>query len=131
MLAGTTLLFALAFSFHHLRSRQALLSNAETNARQIAYANVNRIAAVLAGVEQAPRLLARAIEERKPHEDELAVLLRSALLANSDLFGTAAAFEPGRFSPDRRLFAPYCYRKNGSLASAWLGQGTEYFVLDW
>jgi methyl-accepting chemotaxis protein len=131
MLAGTTLLFALAFGFHYVTSRRALLRNAEASARSAADAHVNRIATVIASVEQAPTLLARAVEASQPSEEQLRVLLRSALAANPAIYGSTVAYEPRRFAADRVQFAPYYYRRGEGLEFAWLGGDTAYFVLDW
>jgi methyl-accepting chemotaxis protein len=131
MLAGTTALFGLAFGVQYATARRAVLKNAEAGARATVDAHVNRIAAMNAGVEQAPTLLARAVEEDRPDAEELRALLRSALAANPAIYGGTVAFEPRRFSPDRALFAPYYFRSGTGLRFEWLDANVDYTVLDW
>lgn len=68
--------------------------------------------------------------------DELTALARSTVEANEGVFGAAIAYAPGRFEPERELFAPYAFRQNNSITTLNLGDAAaansyDYRGLDW
>jgi sigma-B regulation protein RsbU (phosphoserine phosphatase) len=61
-------------------------------------------------------------------------LLRNAVEGNPEIYGSSIAFEPFAFSPQTRLYAPYYYRKNGTIAHDRLEnsyQQVSYVYWDW
>ena len=51
--------------------------------------------------------------------------------ANPGIFGTAAAYAPGAYSPDLPRFAPYYCRKPNGIEAIPLGYGSYYELMDW
>lgn len=51
----------------------------------------------------------------EPTEGQLVDLLRQSILSDESCFGGTVAFEPYRFSPEVRLYAPYFSRVDGQL----------------
>ena len=61
-----------------------------------------------------------------PGEDQLLELLRGAILSDDSNFGGTIAFEPNRFDPERRLYAPYFARRNGELDFLRIEENYDY-----
>ena len=61
-----------------------------------------------------------------PSEAQLLELLRQAVLSSDSNYGGTIAFEPQRFDPDQRLYAPYLGRKNGELAFLRIEENYDY-----
>lgn len=86
-----------------------------------------RIDASLAPARAAAQALARRLDGMpKPTEEALFGLLRTAIQSDPSFYGGTIAFEPGRFEPDRRLFAPYVAKKNGALVSMYIEDAYDY-----
>ena len=76
----------------------------------------NRIDTSLAPAREAATAMASRLDDMpNPTENQLLDLLRGAILTNDANFGGAIAFEPNRFDPERRLYAPYFARRNDEL----------------
>jgi hypothetical protein len=61
--------------------------------------------------EAAEGMATRLDEIADPNEEQLVELLREAVLSDDSCYGGAIAFEPNRFDPERRLYAPYFARR--------------------
>ena len=86
-----------------------------------------RIDTSLAPARQAAETVATRLDAiADPSEDQLLDLLREAILSDDSCFGGAIAFEPNRFDPERRLYAPYFARKNGELAFLRIEESYDY-----
>ena len=132
VLASTSLVFATAFLYNYVITRRSILSNAETNARNLASDTVGRIESVLNGVEQIPAYMALCLEQHVLTQADLIALIRNGLVANPDIFGSTVAFEPFAFDPHARFFAPYCSWQGEQIRQSWLGGDQyQYFDRDW
>ena len=75
-----------------------------------------RIDVSLAPAREAAESMALRLDDMAdPSEEQLLDLLREAILTDDSNFGGAIAFEPNRFDPEQRLYAPYFARRNGEL----------------
>jgi sigma-B regulation protein RsbU (phosphoserine phosphatase) len=106
ILTGTAVIFTAAFGYNYIYSRNQILKNVETNARNLTLAAVNRIETVLRGVEKDPSYLAHALSEKKFDHQTLLGRVEFLLNTNPDIFGSAVAFEPYAFDPKSLYFAP-------------------------
>jgi two-component system sensor histidine kinase/response regulator len=65
-------------------------------------------------------------------EDKIFKLLEMQLNQNPLIYGAAIAFMPRQFNENRRLFAPYIYRKEGKLIRMDIGKSAyDYTDSDW
>lgn len=86
-----------------------------------------RIDAALAPAREAAETMATRLDEiADPSEDQVLELLREAVLSDDSCYGGAVAFEPNRFDPERRLYAPYFARKNGELTFLRIEETYDY-----
>lgn len=132
ILTGTAVIFTAAFGYNYIYSRNQILQDVETNARNLTLASVSRIETVLRGVEKDPSQLARALSESRFDRQTLLWRIEALLAANPEIFGSAAAFEPHAFDPHSRYFAPYYFRDGTSLKLTYLGgENYQYFFWDW
>lgn len=115
--SGAVLLATLAISGRV--GRQTALATAELEARQSADRLANRVAAVLAAVEESAQLLAATVETTRPDEALTERLLRRYVASEGDVSGAAVAYAPGAFA-GRERFAPFVR-----------GQGTDPAALDY
>ena len=76
-------------------ARNAALRAAEIEARQATDRLANRIAAVLAAVEESAQLLAETLETLEPDRPATERLLRRYVASEQDIAGAAAAYAPG------------------------------------
>ncbi|CAH0990583.1 Sensor histidine kinase RcsC [Sinobacterium norvegicum] len=60
-------------------------------------------------------------------EAQLYQILRSNVINNTPIYGSAIAFEPGTYRPGNELFAPYVYNNNGEI----IAMNISRDVLDW
>jgi hypothetical protein len=73
-----------------------------------------RIESSLAPAREAAEAMARNLDAiGDPREEQLLDLLRAAIASDPSCYGGTVAFEPYRFDPERRLYAPYLAKKNG------------------
>ncbi|WP_031385471.1 SpoIIE family protein phosphatase [Desulfonatronum thiodismutans] len=133
ILTSTTLIFLVAFGYNYHYSKQLVLKNVQENAANLTRSLVHQLETTLSGVERMPRFLALHLEYGQPTEIELLAMLRDAIEANPDIFGTTAAFEPHAMDPDERYYAPYVFRdETGELIYTSLGgESYQYFDWDW
>lgn len=133
ILASTAAIFFAAFSYNYYCSRATVIKGVEENAGNLTRSIVHKIESVLLGVEKVPRNLATLVERVPLEELNLLYLLQSTIAANPDIFGSAIAFEPYAYSPEKQYFAPYCHRlrDNHSRLIFLGGEFYQYFYLDW
>jgi hypothetical protein len=86
-----------------------------------------RIDAALAPARKAAEGMAKHLDESSdPTEEQLVELLREAILSDDACYGGTVAYEPNRFDPDRRLYAPYLARKNGEMTFLRIEESYDY-----
>ncbi|MHC1791973.1 SpoIIE family protein phosphatase [Solidesulfovibrio sp.] len=130
ILTSATIIFTAAFAYYYRSSKDMLLKGVRENARNLLRGAVSRLEIPLAGIEGVPRFLARELGRELPPAEELERSLRDFLQANPDVYGTAAAFEPGVFAGLPR-FAPYYCRKGDGIARVSLGYEDFYELENW
>ena len=131
ILSSTTLIFAVAFLFFYHASKEDLLKDAREGTRNLARASVLRIETVIAKSSETPRFLAALFEQQQPTKRELYRFLYEFIHSSPDVIGSAAAFEPYAFDPEKRAFAPYCFRNHDMLELIFLEGSYDYFLADW
>jgi len=132
ILTGTAVIFTAAFGYNYIYSRNQILRDVETNARNLTLTAVGRIETVLQGVQKAPSSLAHTLSRETFDRPTLLKRLGALFDNNPEIFGSAVAFEPYAFDPRSREFAPYCFRDGAELKLTYLGGKTyQYFSWDW
>jgi sigma-B regulation protein RsbU (phosphoserine phosphatase) len=130
-LTAATLVFALMSAATYFMAREALLKNAEENARNVAQALVMRIEARLAPIGRVPQGVAYELEDGELAGDApIFARQRRVLADNEEIFGMAVAFEPdvkGQLIP-----APYTFRSPlGPKTTRLGGPAYRYHYMDW
>jgi len=127
-------IFGAALGYNYYRSRQILEQELENNARNLAMSLVHRVETELVAVAKVTEGVARSLETGRYSEQELLALIRTTVEKNPEIYGSTVAFEPYAFSRSTRLYAPYFYRENGSIAFSRLEkayQHVPYLYWDW
>jgi len=126
------LIFLLVFGFNYRFSRRTIEKNIEENARNLVLSKVNRIETILLSVQKVPESLACFLENGSYDKEELLRLLRSMVESNSEIYGSAIAFEPYGFDKKLLRFAPYYFKCDGSIELTDLGTASyRYEYWDW
>ena len=115
LLLACVAVFALILLDVHRWTRAMLLAQIQREGDAVIAGVAARIDGELLRVEEAPRRLAQAVGQQRPARTELERDLCVIVAANSTVFGSAAAFEPGEFAPGVDAFSPYCYREGPAL----------------
>jgi signal transduction histidine kinase len=132
IVSGGVLVLALLFGYNYQVVRTIILHYIKENALQLAQTTVARVDVVLSSVEKAPQNLAQVIEISNPAEADLLPLIRAMVESNHEVYGMTVAFEPYAFDPHSEYFAPYVFKRQGSIQSQRLGGATyNYFLMDW
>ena len=130
--ASSTLIFSIVFGYNYWFSRKIIEKDMEEKARNLVLATVNRIEAVLRPVQKVPENLAYFMEYGSCDKEELLRLLREVVENNSEIYGSAFAFEPYAFEKKSLYFGPYFYKKRKEIAFTYLGGNRyPYFSWDW
>jgi phosphoserine phosphatase RsbU/P len=132
VLSVVGLLFVTMSGATYFLAREALLKNAEQNARTQAQALVQRIEARLAPISRVPQALGYDLEDGLLDDAGILRRQRRALLDNPEIYGMAAAFEPFGRHPRQEHFAPYTFRAPLGITHTQLGgPGYRYHAMDW
>jgi len=124
--------FLLILADVHAWTRALLLEHIRREGDAVIDAAAARIDAELLRVQEASARLALGLQQRRPPRPELEQALCQNVAANTTVFGSAAAFEPGAFAATLEGFSPYCYRAGDSLSVRDLAQGAyDYPSQDW
>ena len=130
----SSLIFASILGYNYYRSRAILEQELEGNARNLATSLVHRVETELVSVAKVAQGMARSLETSHYTEQELHTLIKTTVEHNSELYGSAVAFEPYEFSDKIRLYAPYYYRHKGGIVFSRLEtayQHLPYLYWDW
>lgn len=131
ILTSTTAIFAAAFADYYYSSKDMLLRGVRENAINLIRGATSRLEVQLAGVERIPCYLAEELGQRTPAAPELERALADFLVVSPDVYGAAAAYEPGAFAPDLAHYAPYFCRKDGRPVLVSLGYEERYAFENW
>ncbi|WP_041277743.1 SpoIIE family protein phosphatase [Desulfotalea psychrophila] len=131
-LAFSTLIFAVIIGYNYTVSRGIIEDLAEDRGTLLAASTGQRIAAVLNSMEKVADSIAFSLEDGNLNEKRLQELGTQVLMNNQEIFGTAIAFEPYGFDPEKLYYAPYSFRSQNKISSTNLGRpGYQYFYMDW
>lgn len=132
ILTSTAVIFLLAFGYSYIYLRSQILKDAEANAASLTMATVNKIEAVLKGVEKVPSYISHSLTTQKLEGPALKEQMKNFISANPEIYGSAVAFEPLAFDGKSFFFAPYVYRSNNRFEAIQLGNDEfNYFNQDW
>ena len=132
ILSSSAVIFFLIFGYNYWFSREIIIDNVEQNARNLVQATVNRIDMVLRSVEKIPNNLAYVLENPSYTSGQIIDLIHMVVENNSEIYGSAVAFEPYAFNKDAKFFAPYSYKSRNKMEFTYLGgESYNYFHLDW
>ena len=95
----------------HRFSLEMAVLGAEREAMGATEAAVNQTEEVLRSIEEGTRVLAIVLGTTSPDAAQIEDLLRRFVAGNPHVYGSAAAFARGEFSPARERFAPYLHRR--------------------
>ncbi|RJR25289.1 MAG: HAMP domain-containing protein [Desulfobacteraceae bacterium] len=129
VLSSITAIFSVVFLYNYIFSRQIIQTNIERNAESLTLSTIHKIDGVLGAVERAPRNLAIFLEELSYGDGELIELIKAVVQSNPDIYGATIAFEPFKYSPNARTFAPYYCKKKGGIEFTYIPY--DYFGWDW
>lgn len=123
-------IFTLVFGYYYTLSRNLIVETIEKQAGEQARGTAARIDTVLAATQKIPENLSIVLSD-SPFMDEkqLFGLMKAVLEHNSEIYGTAVAFEPYVRGLNVRHFSPYVYKENGDIASTRIAY--DYFSWDW
>jgi phosphoserine phosphatase RsbU/P len=113
-------------------AREALLHNAETNAKNLSQALVNRIESVLDPIPRVVQGVVYDMEDGTLSDAEIRHRQRRVLNDNHSIYGMAVAFEPYARHAGQLYFAPYLFRTPlGPKATNLGGADYRYHGMDW
>jgi sigma-B regulation protein RsbU (phosphoserine phosphatase) len=117
---------------NHGQITEFVFKSVRENARNLSFANLNKIEAILKSVETAPEHIAYSLEHLSLNKDELLTLSRQVVESNHAIFGSTIAFEPYKFDSKLEYFAPYFFKKDGKTKFTYIGgDDYKYFSWDW
>ncbi len=132
ILLGMVIIFTTIMWIDYRSSRERLMNAVRQNAINLAQSTLHDIDGVLQAAEKIPQNLAPLLENARYDEDELITLLKQIVKYNSEIFGSAVAFEPFTYDDRKYFFAPYCYKDGDTILYKNLGSPEyDYFFLDW
>lgn len=109
--------YVLVFGFTFARLRERGIEELEARARQLATGFATQLDGRFRTVAQVARSTAEFLTIHPAlSEEELYALLEANVRQNPLIYGSCLAFEPHAFDAQRRLVAPYVYRKGEALA---------------
>ncbi|QAZ68676.1 SpoIIE family protein phosphatase [Solidesulfovibrio carbinolicus] len=130
ILTSATIIFTAAFAYYYRSSKDMLLAAVRDNAQNLLRRAVSRLEAPLSAIERVPQFMALKLGQELPAPADLDRDLTDFLTANPDVFGAAAAFEPGVFHGLPR-YSPYFCRKGEAVAQVGLGYEEYYELQNW
>ena len=132
ILIGTTLIAAVSFAYEYWYSSRLVLQNVEADAGNLAQATVNEAETVLGGITKVIMFTASYLEHHDYTEEDILRILEHIVSSNDEVYGSTIAYEPYAYDPDKHYFAPYYYKKNGSLTLTDLSsENYRYLEKDW
>jgi phosphoserine phosphatase RsbU/P len=130
----SALIFAATLGYNYCRSRRILEQELEKRAQNLVASLVHSIETELVSVAETVKGMALAVETGRYDEKALHELIRTAVKNNPRIYGSTVAFEPYAFSAEKRLYAPYFYRSEGTILHSRLEdayRNLPYLYWDW
>lgn len=132
VMLGTSLVFSIVLFTNYRASRAIILANAESGARELASARALLLELELRTVEAVTANMASFLENSKMDALALNALLKRNVQENSQIFGSAVAFEPFMFLPGEKEYATYYYRGDKGIEHTNLATASyDYRMQDW
>jgi sigma-B regulation protein RsbU (phosphoserine phosphatase) len=128
ILLSSTIIFGLVFGYYYTLSRRLIVANIEQYAGELAQGTANRIDRILGAMEKIPENLSLFIAE-PISGDKLVAHMLKILETNSDVYGSAVAFEPYAWNPKTRNYSPYLHKEKHGIVSTLIPY--DYFSWDW
>lgn len=127
----STLIFGAVLGYNYYQAREMITAKLEMDARHLAAATTGRVETVIAAVAAQTEAMARSFETFAFSHAQVLDLIKASVLANPDVFGATAAFDP---SPEGRFkgpYAPYFYRTSEGVGYVDLKDSYDYTLQDW
>ncbi|MCX6248304.1 MAG: SpoIIE family protein phosphatase [Bacteroidetes bacterium] len=132
ILSGILVIFIVAFTYTFSFTYKILLEDARQNASNVTQLTIAKIQHILLPIEEVPDLMVQKLEYPENNTFTILKTLREFVLLNKEVYGSCLAFEPYKFDPGRKYYAPYFYQKGDSIISKNLGGGDyDYFRMGW
>lgn len=132
ILTATVLLISGILIFNYSFSRKILHESARETAKQLSGATMNRMESVLISAQRLSEGMVVFLDQPEIQEATIDEMMKFALKNRPEIFGSAIAFEPFAFDPQKEAFAPYCFRKEDAFECINLNEdGYMYFDQDW
>ncbi|MBN2263955.1 MAG: SpoIIE family protein phosphatase [Prolixibacteraceae bacterium] len=125
-------LFLISLGAFYFFSKNQLEKMAYNNSQAVANQLVFKTEQVLLPITKIANNYQSIIEHSTLNADSIYAITRRIVANNSEIIGSAIAFEPNFFKQKGKYFSPYTYRENDTLKTIQLGNPNyEYFVMDW
>lgn len=132
VLAFCVTLFLISLGAFYFFSKNQLEKMAYNNSQAVANQLVFKTEQVLLPITKIAKNYQSIIENSTLNADSIYAITRRIVAINSEIIGSAIAFEPNFFKQKGKYFSPYTYRENDTLKTIQLGNPNyEYFVMDW
>lgn len=131
---SSVIIFGVTLGYNYHQSRLLLQTELQSNARNLALSLVNRVETELTAVIKLTESTVRSLETIEHNEHSMMSLLEATLQQNSELYGSAIAFEPYAFKATQAFYAPYYYRDGDAIKFSRLEdsyQNLPYIHWDW
>jgi signal transduction histidine kinase len=126
------IIFFLIFLYNYHISRKIVSKNLITNAENLTSVTVERVEKVLNAVAKVTHNFSRIIESGNYSDEEMEKLLFQMVNNNSEIYGTALAYEPYYHDPAKKYYSPYYFREGNKISFKFLGdEQYDYFSMDW
>lgn len=132
ILSYILLLFIVALSALFLFTAKILDRNIEEKVSLIDEVITKQFGAVFQEAESVAKSFATCYDETRYPTDSLYSFVTDIVKQNSEINGSAIAFEPNYFPQKGIYFAPYAYRKGELIKTKLLGNiDYDYFEMEW
>jgi len=133
ILGGTLLIVAVIMGITYYYGRIETLREVESGAKNLARSYAELFEVTFQKTAKVPTMLGVYLETH-PNitDDDLRSLMQETLRRNPEVYGSAVAFEPNSFIPERYYHSPYYYQNGEELTFVQLGnEEYDYFKWDW
>jgi sigma-B regulation protein RsbU (phosphoserine phosphatase) len=132
VMLGASLVFLPIQLYNFIYSKSIIMNEAERSARRLALSVARRVEQEFRALEKAPRNMAYFYETADLDEPTLLETLKAVVKGNSEVYGSAMAFEPYAFKESVPAYSPYFYKDNGKVRYVQLAKDDyDYFHMDW
>jgi sigma-B regulation protein RsbU (phosphoserine phosphatase) len=132
ILLGCALVFSVVMYYNYRYSSRIILKDVEQIATNLARSRLHKIEAILGSVEKIPGNMVYMLEYSMPDRESLYKVLSLVVENNSEIYGSAIAFEPYSFDRGKYYFSPYAHREGSKTAIVFLGgDNYKYFEMPW